>query len=62
MYFSAAGFLTAIGNKFFILKFRDNVELQVERIILEIAIVISSIMYIIMTHTDSSNTLIVDVC
>ena len=62
MYFAAAGFLTAICQKIIILRFRDNVELQTGRILLEMAIVVSSTMYIMIVLGNSSNTLITDIC
>mmetsp|Transcript_12110 Transcript_12110/g.18720 ORF Transcript_12110/g.18720 Transcript_12110/m.18720 type:complete len:231 (+) Transcript_12110:2414-3106(+) len=60
--YAGIGFLTAICQKMLILQNRDNVELPFGRIFLELAIVVSSFMYVFSMSKDSKNPLVDEVC
>ena len=62
MLYSLVGFLTSIIQKIIVWKMRDNVELNVARIFLEIGLVVASFLFIRKEITDERNTLISDKC
>ena len=62
VFVGGAGYLTAIVQKFTILKLKDNVELSISRILLEASIVVVTVLFGIMFISTERNTMITDVC
>jgi hypothetical protein len=60
--FSCIGYLTAIIQKFTVLKLKDNVQISFGQICLEMAIVIVSGIFIAMYGDNPSNKLITSTC
>jgi len=60
--FTCIGYLTAVIQKFTVLKLKDNVKLSVSQIILEILIVAVSGVFIVMNAGDPKNDLVSNSC
>ena len=59
---SGLGYLTAIFQKFTILKLKDNVELSVSHLCLELSVVAVTIVCVLIKYNNEQNLLITDTC
>lgn len=59
---SGIGYLTAVVQKFTILKLKDNVHLSIGHLLLEITVVVVSIFYTIMLLQKPSNDVLSEAC
>ena len=60
--FSGVGYLTAVIQKLTIVRLKDNVQLSFGHMMLEIAIVIVSVCFILLSSSNPENALISDQC
>lgn len=56
------GYFTAVVQKFTIMRLKDNVDLQIGRITLEISVVLVSFLYIYIKMINPQNTMVTDKC
>lgn len=60
--FSGVGYLTAVIQKLTVVRLKDNVQLSLGHMLLEIAIVIVSGCFIILNSSNPENTLVSEQC
>lgn len=60
--FSCIGYLTAVIQKITVVRLKDNVQLSIGHILLEIVTVAVSVLFIIMNAQNPSNALVSNTC
>ena len=60
--FSGVGYLTAVIQKLTIVRLKDNVQLSLGHMMLEVAIVIVSVCFILLSASNPENALISEQC
>jgi hypothetical protein len=59
---ACVGYFTAVVQKLTVMRLKDNVDLQIGRISLEISVVLVSLVYIYVKFTNPQNNMLTDMC
>lgn len=59
---ACVGYVTAVVQKLTVMRLKDNVDLQIGRIGLEISVVLVSLLYIYIKLINPQNSMLTDIC